>query len=204
MARGQATVEYAALVAVVALMLLALAAWLPRNADPPARPPIDVGALATPAPPVSRIEPVWRSFRFRWPDDTSPAGLRRWFDRASTPVRSALLGVVFTWSAGQEIAGEARRFADDPAGWVRERGGRPGLQELREVVAGVRALPAWVREVRAMGYRDGSVRVARDLGRLAGRGTVEWFTRGRQVRRVLRRLPRRREAPERDAPGTRP
>gem|GEM_PF-5612904 len=190
---GQATAEYAALVVLVALTFLALAAWLPRHADVPRH-----AALELPRPPAAapsgRIEPIWRSFAFRWPQDRSPSGLRRWFARASTPVRSALLGVVFASAAVEEIGGQARDLVQDPVGWIRDRTGRPGLDELGAVDDGVRGLPGWVREIRRLGYRRGSERVAHDLGHLGGRVVVEWVARGRTLRGVLRR-PQRRPPP---------
>lgn len=184
--------EAVGLVVVVALAMAALALWLPAHADLPRHPPADLRvAVAPPAPPPTRrVLGLWSTLRYRWPDDWSRAGLRRWYDGAPLTVHTALLGVVLADGAGDELREEVEAVSDDPAGWLEDAARPPGPEDLRRLVQALRAAPAYVREVRRMGYRRGSERVAHDLGRLAAEGGIQYVTRGRSIRRLVRRLPR--------------
>ena len=185
---GQAAAELAALVALVALASLAVAHWLPRSADLPRRAPLEFGRVL-PGPAAVRVHPIRRTLVHPLPRSAHPDELRRWYAGAPTAVRTGLLGAVAASALVEVLAEEARAAIRDPVRWGRERGGPPGPGEVGALLRGVRTLPDWVRHVRGLGYRRGSERVAHDLGRLAGRGLVEWFTRRRAIAGALRRLP---------------
>lgn len=180
---GQAAAEFPLVVLVVAALAIALAAWAPRQV--PRRLGIDPPVPALPAPPVGRVAPFWEALRYRPPDDWSRSGLRRWFAAAPDHVRMAGMGVVLASAAAEEALAEVRRVRDDPVGWMRETLGAPGAGDGDALLRLARGVPGWVRTVRGLGFRSGSERVAHDLGHLAGRAAIEWFTRGRTVRRVL-------------------
>jgi hypothetical protein len=180
---GQAAAEFPLLVLVVAALAIALAAWAPRQV--PGRLDLDRPVPALPAPSAGRVAPFREALRHRPPDDWSRTGLRRWFAEAPDHVRMAALGVVLASAAAEEALAEVRRLRDDPVGWVREALGAPGAGDADALLRLARGLPGWVRTVHGLGFRNGSERVAHDLGHLAGRAAIEWLTRGRTLRRAL-------------------
>lgn len=198
---GQATAEYVALVVAIAALLAAVAVAFPKTLPlgaggsdairPPSLPlPRSVPAPRLPVPGWTR-GPFDDIARHGLPAEWSRRGVRRWYAEAPDTLRTALIGFVVAGGAGHELAGEVAGFLDDPAGWVASAVLPPTPQEVAQAVAQVRHLPGYLAEVRGMGFRDGSERVAHDVGHLIGRGAIAYVTKGRTAWRALRTVGRR-------------
>jgi hypothetical protein len=195
---GQASLEFAAVVVVVAVAMAALALvagqgrLLPRDL-----PPVPLPAPRTWLGDAARdVRPIRDTVRHPLPGGVSPAALRRWYADAPTAHRFALLGAVVAAGAAHEVLDELALVADDPAGYARRRLERPDVTDPRALAGRVRDLPGYLAAIRRLGLRDGSQRLAHDLGHLAGRIVVERFlgprsaVRGaRGLRDLARRIP---------------
>jgi len=201
-AAGQAAAELTALVAVIALMVAALAVWLPgqRLGEPPqvipqvARALEDGGDLHSGIPSVRAL---LRSAELSDPAD----GLARWLDHGGGWLRAIPFnraGIEVLRGARDELRAELEAAIDDPVGYGKGVLTPPSLDDLRALASGAGQLPDYIRELRAMDPDDAVMRLAHDTGRLATRAGIVWL-RHRISREVLRRAGRSPPQDERPA-----
>jgi hypothetical protein len=189
---GQATAELTGLVVVVALMTGALA-LVAQRARMPERPPVDLAAAAAPMRRVTA-----------WPDDLPRGGgvrLRRpdrllddlaeWIDRKPPDWWGRVVfnrpGIEMARGFRDQVAEDVARLVRDPIGYGTDAAA-PST-DLWDAVGPLREAPAYLRELRRLGVRDGYMRLNRDGGRLGARALILWV-KGRAGRAVRRRMER--------------
>lgn len=192
-APGQAASELTALVAVIALMVVAVAVWLPAQrlgAPPPVIPEAaraleDDGALRRGLPSLREL--------LRAGDRNDPFdAIAGWIDHGDGWLRAVphnRAGLEVLRGARDELRAELLAALEDPVGYGKDLVRPPSLDDLRALGSGVGDLPDYVRDLRRMDRDQAVLRIAHDAGRLATRAGLVWLRR-RIGRAVLRRAGR--------------
>ncbi len=213
--RGQAAVEGIGITVLVALLVAATAAWLLREAHPPASPP-PVIALAT-AP----LRAPYDSALWAPPPALMLGGVGS-HSRGSRPIGAALRavgrGIVRVVRVEQEAEGafhdgarhrareRARDFLDDPVGSLLTPPDAAMLTPtgvITRTLGDVRGLRDYAERVRRLPPHEAMLVVSRDAGEATADITIdvaEAFLRRRASRAARRPLPRN-PAPGEEAPA---
>ncbi|WP_217913539.1 hypothetical protein [Miltoncostaea marina] len=183
---GQAAAEWIGLTAALALMLVALTAWMLPALRPPAAPPDLVGAVARPLAPTAdslreaaRQAALERLALLRAPRGDRPIG--RVLRRAVGDLRTGAIIALqarheFSTGFNRRLVEQLRRIVEDPLGELAALPDPADLAPgalLRRAIARRDELRAYLARLRVMPARRAITTAAGDLGELSADATVE-------------------------------
>lgn len=161
--RGQAAVEYVALIGLVALLALAIAVWMPRHVSGTLDTPPTIPAPSVPSVPNTEwLLPTG--------DDFLPTGVREWLDSLPPLARIGLTWFVTNAGMMREVTDQTMEFLDDPGAALRDFFSAPRVPRpqdmFRTAAARLREARRYVAELRRMDRMDAFTRLSFDFGRL--------------------------------------